>query len=255
MDLLVVDLGMPREPVLDVQSVGERPHQPSVEHLLTEVVEARFRERRADEDLEPVAPCVSAEVLQPGFGSGARHQLVDTSHRARRRHPCSIRSGGIERSIIPFAVSSSQVYRTIACCSTGNDMSAVTRDGRERRHQRLAVNRLGPAVLGLEDHPHILLRAAPSDGATAHPPPGPGRAHRRRRTGSPRCTSASRRRVADRRCIRTRARSGTPTTARRAPRTWPTDGRPAGGSGGHRRARRERRRRRATRPVMRNSCS
>ena len=50
-EVLFVDLGMPGEPVLDVQAVGERAHDRVVEHLLAELVEPCLGDGRPHEDL------------------------------------------------------------------------------------------------------------------------------------------------------------------------------------------------------------
>ena len=108
---LVRDLRVTGVPVLDLQSVGEGADDRVVEHVLTEVVEVRLGERRAQQHLEPLAPRVDAEVVQAGVGA----RPVDELLFSRRdggvgcAHGRSTRSGGIERSIMPLADSPSSV--------------------------------------------------------------------------------------------------------------------------------------------------
>ena len=69
---LVLDLRVTGVPVLDLQSVGQGADERVVEHVLTELVEVRLGERRAQQHLEPLAPRVGAEVVQAGVCARAR---------------------------------------------------------------------------------------------------------------------------------------------------------------------------------------
>ena len=109
--LLLVDLGMAAVPVLDAQPVGQCPHDRAVEHLLADGVHVRLGERGVQQDLETLAPAVTAEVMQPGLGTArpTSSSVLAAVTLASRRPYLSTLSGGIDRSIIPLADSPSHV--------------------------------------------------------------------------------------------------------------------------------------------------
>jgi hypothetical protein len=91
---LLVDLGMPRVPVLDLQPVHQWPDERPVERLLPELVERPLRLGRPDEDLQPCAPGVAAEVVEARLRLGLLDDVVD----ARGDDACAT-GRGHDRSI------------------------------------------------------------------------------------------------------------------------------------------------------------
>src|SRR4051812_39596298 len=97
---------MPPVPVLDLQAVDERAHERVVERLLPEVVEGGFGDGGSHDDVEALAPRVTAEVVESGLSRRPVDDLLDARRDGRAHESWS---PGIERSIIPLADSPSHV--------------------------------------------------------------------------------------------------------------------------------------------------
>ena len=120
LDLLFVDLGVAAVPVLDLKPVDEGLDQRGVEGLLAEIVEVGLGHGRRG----PGPRVLPASVSPPksdeaGLGDGSPDDLVhagpDGAGPVGDGHHRTIWPPGMERSIMPLAVSPSHVYRTIAC--------------------------------------------------------------------------------------------------------------------------------------------
>ncbi len=72
----VVDLGMAAVPVLDLKPLTQMYADAGVDESLAAVVEPRFVAQCLDQDLQPLAEGVVAEVVQPRPLDGRSHQLA-----------------------------------------------------------------------------------------------------------------------------------------------------------------------------------
>ena len=71
---------MPAEPVLDLQPLREQAHETAPHRLLPHGVELRLALQAPDEDLEPLAERVVAEVAEARLVAGVGDQLVVLPH-------------------------------------------------------------------------------------------------------------------------------------------------------------------------------
>ena len=99
-DLLVVDLGMSRVPVLHLESLRQVADDPRVEVSLAGRVEARFVAERAHQDLQSFAERVVPEVVQTGLRDRLDHELVVRRHvPSPRSYLAAVRCHHYERHV------------------------------------------------------------------------------------------------------------------------------------------------------------
>jgi hypothetical protein len=83
-DLLLVDFGMARITVLDLEPLHQHHDDLAVEHRPSRAVEPGFAVARFDEAFEPFAKAVLAEVVEAGRRSRRVQQIGNPAHHHSR---------------------------------------------------------------------------------------------------------------------------------------------------------------------------
>ena len=121
-DLLVVDLGMPGVPLLDLEPAGQEPHDLVDHDALTQLVERRFTGQRLDQDVESFLPGVLPEVIRTRTRNRGLDQLLDPNLHSPRS-PTSRQCWGVGQTLRDRRGARVPVIRTFRMVRNGPDLS------------------------------------------------------------------------------------------------------------------------------------